>query len=390
MRMATLNELCELITDGTHYTPPDVGEGVPFLTVRDMTASGLDFKNCSRISNEEFRKAQEQNSAPLPGDVLFSKDGTVGKVRIVEEASEFAVLSSIAILRPDPKKLDSRFVAHYLGSPVSLAAATQRKTGSALTRIILRDLKQLPVPILPLDEQKRIAAILDQADALRGKRQRAIDRLNQLGQAIFHEMFFSTVGVPFRAIGDFAEVKGGKRLPKGSEYVDDPTSHAYIRVSDLNGVGIDIGRIKYISDEVHQAVRRYTVRRTDVIISIAGTIGVTATVPTMLDGANLTENAAKITPKRGVEFDPTYLAWALRSPEARSQILASTGQVTIGKLALFRIEKINLPMPETIQQRKFASLISAIERQHADHLRALKLTERLFQSIQNLAFRGEL
>jgi type I restriction enzyme S subunit len=241
-----------------------------------------------------------------------------------------------------------------------------------------------------LGEQKRIAEILDQADELRCKRRRAIDRLNQLGQAIFHEMFFSTDSTPWKAIAEFAEVKGGKRLPKGSEYVPGPTSHAYIRVSDLDGVGIDSKNIKYISNEVHQAVRRYIVNKTDVIISIAGTIGITATVPVTLDGANLTENAAKITPKQGVSFDPTYLAWALRTPESKSQILASTGQVTIGKLALFRIEKINLPMPDLTMQKTFANVISSIEHQHAEQTSAAAVAEKLFVSLQNRAFRGEL
>jgi len=68
-----LNGLCDLITDGTHYTPPDVGEGVPFLTVANMSADGLDFVNCARISPSEFSLVQKQNSAPRAGDVLSYK-----------------------------------------------------------------------------------------------------------------------------------------------------------------------------------------------------------------------------------------------------------------------------------------------------------------------------
>src|SRR5947209_1102049 len=105
-----LEKVCSLITDGTHYTPPDIGEGVPFLTVKDMTDGGLDFSACSRISHEEYEKALEGNSAPQQGDVLFSKDGTVGKVHVVNGEPNFAVLSSIAILRPDPRIIDSNFL----------------------------------------------------------------------------------------------------------------------------------------------------------------------------------------------------------------------------------------------------------------------------------------
>lgn len=387
---AALDDLCELITDGTHYTPPDMGHGFPFLTVKDMNSTGLDFRNCSRIAEAEFFKAREQNSAPKSGDILFSKDGTVGKVYVVSEAKEFAVLSSIAILRPKKDLLDSNFAAHYLRSPKALSAATQRKTGSALTRIILRDLKQIHVPILPLEEQKRIAAILDQADYIRRKRQHAIDRLNQLGQAIFHEMFGGNQIHPIKEISDFADVKGGKRLPKGSIYASEPTPHAYIRVSDLNGAGIDIDGLKYISTDDHAAVRRYVVHSTDVIISIAGTIGVTSTVPASLSGANLTENAAKITPKSGKSFDPNYVAWALRMPDARAQILASIGQVTIGKLALFKIEKISIPMPDLKDQLHFSETMFQLNSEIDKQNLAMNSLGNLFASLQHRAFAGEL
>jgi type I restriction enzyme S subunit len=390
MQTATLDDVCDLITDGTHYTPPDMGVGISFLTVKDMTPTGLDFLNCSLISEDEFKKAKGQNSTPVSGDVLFSKDGTVGKVHVVDGANDFAVLSSIAILRPNPKLLDSRFVAHYLRSPKALATATQRKTGSALTRIILRDLREIRVPLPPLEEQKRLAAILDQADDLRRKRQHAIDRLNQLGQAIFYEMFCGAHIHPKKEISSFAEVKGGKRLPKGADYELTPSPHPYIRVSDFDGVGIDASGIKYISPQTHAAVRRYVVHSGDVVISIAGTIGLTAAVPPSLSGANLTENAAKITAKTGFEFDPMYLAWALRMPASRSQIAASTGQVTIGKLALFRIEKIAVPIPSIQQQRDFSKAISDIDLALAKQMETRMKLEEMFASLQQRAFAGEL
>ena len=81
----TIEKSCNLITDGTHYTPPDVDVGVPFLTVKDFTHDGqADLVGCSHITNDEFDKADKGNSAPKIGDVLFSKDGTVGKVYVVQ------------------------------------------------------------------------------------------------------------------------------------------------------------------------------------------------------------------------------------------------------------------------------------------------------------------
>jgi len=106
---------CELVTDGIHYTPPDVGAGFPFLTVKDVGPTGIDFEGCARISEDNYNTADAGNSAPKPGDVLFSKDGTVGKVHVVEASEPFAVLSSLAILRP-AANVNSRYLGRMLAS----------------------------------------------------------------------------------------------------------------------------------------------------------------------------------------------------------------------------------------------------------------------------------
>src|SRR3546814_4359538 len=91
MHSLALQEVCSLITDGTHYTPPDLGTGVPFLTVKDIDGEGkLDFDGCSKIAKEEFEKAAAGSSAPILGDVLFSKD------RSEEHTSELQSLMRIS------------------------------------------------------------------------------------------------------------------------------------------------------------------------------------------------------------------------------------------------------------------------------------------------------
>ncbi len=169
-------EVCSLITDGTHYSPINIGEGIPFLTVKDMYSNGLDFINCSYISYEEYKKALNNNCSPKIGDVLFSKDGTVGKVYVLKDRMDFVVLSSIAILRPKHTILNNLFLGQILSSEKFLYQATQQKTGSALRRIVLRDIKNLKIPIPPLPEQKKIAQILSTWD-------RAIEKTEQLIEA---------------------------------------------------------------------------------------------------------------------------------------------------------------------------------------------------------------
>ncbi len=191
--LITVEEACEIVTDGTHYTPKNTGIGIPFLTVKDVTDSELDFINCSFITTEDYIAAKEGNSAPQKGDVLFSKDGTVGKVHVVTKDRPFAVLSSLAILRPKMKIVDAIYFGHVLRSPTVLEDALKRKTGSAIRRIILSDLKKVKIPLPSIEEQQRIADILDRAEALRAKRRAALAQLDELVQSIFIEMFGNPV-----------------------------------------------------------------------------------------------------------------------------------------------------------------------------------------------------
>jgi hypothetical protein len=93
LSLVPLASCCSLVTDGTHYTPTPVDEGIPFLTVKDITDAGLDFDECSRMTPTDFELARKANCSPQLGDVLFSKDGTVGKVHVVTDSRGHPVCS---------------------------------------------------------------------------------------------------------------------------------------------------------------------------------------------------------------------------------------------------------------------------------------------------------
>jgi len=145
-------------------------------------------------------------------------------------------------------------------------------------------------------------------------------------------------------IRDVAQVKGGKRLPLGCSVQDEPTSHPYVRVTDFHGGILDRTSVKYITEEIHQAVKRYTISSADVFISIAGTIGLVGVVPDDFSGANLTENAAKLC-NLSPKIEGRFLMYYLQSDHGQGQIGAMTVGTSQPKLALFRIEEIEVPFP---------------------------------------------
>jgi len=145
-----------------------------------------------------------------------------------------------------------------------------------------------------------------------------------------------------------------------------------------------------LKPKIQKKIARYIVNAGDVIISIAGSIGLIAPVSSSLDGANLTENAAKLVARKKGTVDPMFLAMLLRMPVIQSQIGSHIGQVTIGKLALFRIEKLRVPLPPIELQHEFARRVSAVEKLKAAQNASLAKLDALFASLQHRAFRGEL
>lgn len=310
-------------------------------------------------------------------------------------APSFAGVCSTDILplRPGPQ-LDRRYLLHCLRTPEMVGLADRRSSGANLPRLSPKALEEFPIPLPPIEEQRRIAAVLDAADALRVKRREALAKLDTLTQAIFIDMFgtpqSNVRGLPEVELGELVQVKGGKRLPKGSDYADGPTDHPYIRVTDFKTGVVKLHDMRYLEPETQQSISRYTVSEGDVIVSIAGSIGEVASVPPELDGANLTENAAKLVRRDPESLCSDYLASFLRSDFAQGQITARTGQVTIGKLALFRIASLNILLPPMWQQRRYEQALRAVLAVRTRLQAGVMCSETLFASLQQRVFRGEL
>ena len=157
-----LSEVTDLITDGSHRSPPTIDDGRPYVTVKDLSDGRIDLQGCKRIAQAEFRVLEAAGCRPRRGDVLFSKDGTVGKTALVATDDEFVVLSSLAIVRPKLDLILPAYLYHVMSSQPFIATAVNHKTGVAVRRIVLRTLKKILVPVPPIDEQRRIVAGLAQ------------------------------------------------------------------------------------------------------------------------------------------------------------------------------------------------------------------------------------
>lgn len=188
-----------------------------------------------------------------------------------------------------------------------------------------------------------------------------------------------------------AGVYGGKRLPAGHQLVEHMTKYPYVRVTDFSDGTIDVSGLKYIEQNTYEIIRHYTIARTDIYISIAGTIGKVGIIPDMIGGANLTENAAKIS---DIKIDQRFLFRLLSSEELQKQIRASTKATTQAKLALYKIADLIIPVPPLPEQQR---IVNVIESLFAKLDRARELLEEVQDAFEEQkatilarAFRGEL
>ena len=192
-----LEELTSVIADGVHKTPKYVDRGIPFVTVKNLTAGpGISFEDINYVTSADHKEFIKRTH-PEKGDILISKDGTIGVVRVVDTDVEFSIFVSVALIKPVMREL-----THYLAYAVS-ASCVQRQIvpkGAALKHLYLVDLRNLLIPLPPLAEQARIAKELDlrreQIDRLEAAYREKLSSLTELKQSILQKAFSGELTSP--------------------------------------------------------------------------------------------------------------------------------------------------------------------------------------------------
>jgi type I restriction enzyme S subunit len=256
-------------------------------------------------------------------------------------------------------------------------------------------LKDVEIPLPPLDQQRKIAAILDAAEVYRQKTKALITKYEELTQSLFLDMFGDPVsnikGYFKSTVGEECDVKGGKRIPKGDKLIKEKTNHPYIKAQNIKNGFITEKNIEYLTDNLAEKLKRYIVKKGDVCITVVGVnIGDIGIVPETFHLANLTENANKLLIKNKDKLDDTYLAYYMMSDFVQRQVIKRTMAVGVPKLALFRIQQISLLLPPIEMQRSFKTSLNSIKSQKVQAQASLVQAEDLFNSLLQRAFKGEL
>lgn len=157
-----LKRFCLKITDGAHFSPKTEFEGRNYISVKDVDEFGnIDLINCKKISQADFDDLVRNGCQPAKKDVLLTKDGTIGRAAVVKDENDFVALSSLGIITPDERKLDSDYLRFFLISGINVEQMFSLIAGAALTRLTIEKMKHLVITIPPINEQREIISRLE-------------------------------------------------------------------------------------------------------------------------------------------------------------------------------------------------------------------------------------
>ena len=158
-------------------------------------------------------------------------------------------------------------------------------------------------------------------------------------------------------LSTIAKVLGGKRIPAGRKLTAENTGHVYIRVSDMKDGTVIQNGLLYVPEDILNSISKYIIKKEDVFITVAGTIGRIGKIPPELDGANLTENADRLVFS---SLNQDWMIFLLQSSFIQNQIAEVTTKVGQPKLAIARIEKLLIPLPPLNEQTRIVEQIAVI------------------------------
>ena len=267
------------------------------------------------------------------------------------------IVSPLYVVFGVSDRLDRQYLLHYLKSDMMLSFIKEYATGSVRDNLKLADLGKFPINLRPVEEQRQIAATLDKIDELIAKRRQQLDKLDELVKSRFIEMFVETDVVsewPYHAIADVSnDMRTG---PFGSALHHDEFVDSGVFVLGIDNAvenKFSYSRMRYITEEKYQQLKRYTVHPGDVIITIMGTVGRSAVIPVDMPKAINTKHLACITPKAET-IDAQFLSCAFQvHPDIRMQLQKQCKGAIMDGLNLTIIKGLSFHIPPISLQKQF-------------------------------------
>lgn len=389
-----ISDLTETSQYGTSAKAGSEG-AYPILRMGNITREGhLDLSDLKYI---DFSPSEAARYTTKPGDLLFNRTNSaelVGKTAVVRDEKPYAFAGYLVRIRTN-SLADPHYVSAYLNSTLGKRKLrSMAKSIVGMANINARELGSIRIPVPPLDEQRRIAAILDQADVLRRKRRESLVVLKKLRASIFEEQFGSPITDDRKwgknKLRNLTAKIGSGATPRGGDVSYKKSGIPLIRSMNVHDFEFKSKGLAFIDDHQAYLLNGATVRSGDILFNITGaSVARICRVPEDLDGSRVNQHVAIIRPNSSISN--YFLESTLAHPAVKTKLLrigeAGATRQAITKAEIEEFEVIVPPLPVQHQFELRMRELDCMFGQIKAHLAQL---DALFASLQHRAFRGEL
>jgi len=382
-------QLCKFTTGGTpsRRKPENFVGKIPWVKIGDML-QGVISDTEEHISNDAL---QSSSSKLLPaGTLLLSIFATVGRTAVL--AVPAATNQAIVGITPlDDSKIDMGYLRHYLDSAV--ATLVSRARGVAQVNINLGVLRELPIPLPPLPEQRQIASILDHADLLRGHRRSSIATLDELSESALRDFMAkgAKLGWASVSLGEVAGLQGGLQVSKARNAL--PLTVPYLRVANVYRSHLDLAEVKMIQVTVAEADRARLVEGDILMVEGHGNPREVGRASRWTGSVSNMVHQNHLIRARAHEniLDSRYLEAVLNSSVVRSH-WSRVAKTTSGlnTINMTNVRAVPVLLPPIDGQREFVSQIVDINNLRKVQLEHQAKLDELFASLQYSAMADRL
>ena len=393
--VVSLRKIAEKVDYGFTASATDVGDGPKFLRITDIQDDRVEWSTVPRCESDDRIR---DKYALAEGDIVFARTGaTTGKSYLIKDCPDRAVFASYLIRVRPSENVDSNYLARFFQTPSYWRQVRLNTSGTAQGGVNATKLKALKVPLPPLDEQRRIAAILDKADAVRRKRKEAIALTEDLLRSAFLEMFGDPVTnrkgwktVSLRS--QVSELRYGT-----SEKCHDTKGNGdlpVVRIPNVAKNEISWEQLKFASLEPKE-VERLLLQTGDLLFVRSNGnpnyIGRCAVYLEEMPEAIYASYLIRGRPRLDAELFPSFIRDIISFPTYRSRLVrqarTTAGNYNINTKGLGQLKLINPPKKEQEKYIQYQRVIEVRQKKQNDHL---DQSEALFNSLLQRAFRGDL
>jgi len=344
--MVKLNDICDIITDGTHQTPTYVKEGVIFLSSKNVTQRKINWDDVKYIP-EELHKQLYQRLSPKLNDILLAKNGTTGVAAIVDKDLVFDIYVSLALLRPK-SEIEPRYLLELINSENVKNQFNSRLQGIGVPNLHLKEIKEVEIPLPPLSVQQQIVAKIENYQAIINGAKQVIENYKpQIDINPDWEMV---------ELGEVATFKNGINFTKESEGsitrilgVRDFKNNLYAPIQSFDSVQID-GSL----DE------NYKLKKGDIVFVRSNgnqdLIGRCVLIPELDFSATFSGFTIRLRFTSNA-FNPKFFIYLFKSDNLRKQLIDSGTGANIKSLNQTALYNLHIPLPPLSDQQQIVRRI---------------------------------